>query len=402
MVRDAHHHIHVPTPGDHYSRKTGSAVMTLIYEFTRQHLRTGGRSQIVVGHNTRHDYEAGEHLVVHFGPHPTKTQKIADVGLARLGFRRPYINRTYAPAVNAIDPEFDGAVFIQNTPGPACQFKERLRKAQICINAHNELFNTYDAREMRRTVSAVDRIIFNCHFLANQFLERMPDVSEKVRVVHNGVDTERFIPRPDLVSEDEVTILFVARMVPTKGAHLLIKASLKLQNHGKRFRLRIVGSSGFSGTEPLSSYERYLRKLAAPLGDRIEFLPSTDRLQILPIYQSASIFCAPSNYNEPCTLTVPEAMACGVPVVASRRGGIAEIGKDAIFYFEPPDVDELADILSGLIDSAQERNLWGRRARSRAEELDWAILYRHQREALADEPKEETTVSAGVSEPMSD
>ena len=396
-VDDASHHIHVATPGDHYSGITGSAVMTLIYEFTRQHLRAGGRSQIVVGHNTRHDYEAGEHLVVNFGPYPTKIQKILDVGLARLGHERTYINDAYAPAVSAIDPDFAGSLFIQNTPGPARLFKRRLPKAQICINAHNELFNTYSDRELERTIGAVDRIIFNCHFLARQLLERLPSAADRVRVVHNGLDTERFIPRPELASPDEVTILFVARMVPSKGADLLIKAALKLRTRGKRFRLRIVGSRGFASTEPLSPYEKSLRKLAAPLEGQIEFIPSTDRQQILPIYQSASIFCAPSNYNEPCTLTVPESMACGVPVVASRRGGITEIGRDAILYFEPPDSDELADILSGLIDSEEERLAWGRRARRRAEEFDWSILYQHQRDALLDGDYEDSAAAGCAS-----
>jgi glycosyltransferase involved in cell wall biosynthesis len=395
MSQVLNHHIYIPTPGDHYSAITGSAIMTLIYEFTRKHIQAGGRSQIVVGRNTQHDYPAGEHVLVDFGPLPSRARKIADVAMGWLGLPRSFINGSYAPAVRAIDPAFQGTVFIQNTPGPAAQFKKHSPQAHVCINVHNELFNTYGAGELRRTVAATDLIICNCHFLADQLLERMREGREKVRVVHNGVDTERFVPRPELVSREEVSILFVARMVPAKGAHLLIKAAAKLHAGGKRFKLRIVGNQGFSPHDPLSPYEVQLRQTAAPMGDAVEFLPFMDRHKILPVYQAASIFCAPSNYNEPCTLTVPESMACGRPVIASRRGGIPEIGKDAILYFDPPDTDELADRLADLIDSESLREEWGRRARARAQEVDWTVQYQAQRQALGGNRIESTKVHAG-------
>ncbi len=389
-------HIYVPTPGDHYSAFTGSAIMTLIYEFTRKHIEAGGRSRIIVGRNTRHDYPAGEQVLVDFGPGPDKLRKVADVALGWLDQPRYYINRSYAPAAQAVSPDFEGILFIQNTPGPVRMFRERSPKALVCINVHNELFNTYGARELRRTTAATDLLICNCHFLANLLLERMEQDQEKVRVVHNGVDTERFVPRPELVSREEVSILFVARMVPTKGADLLIQAAAKLHAGGKRFKLRIVGNQGFNANDPLSPYEVKLRQMAAPMGDAVEFLPFMDRHKILPVYQSASIFCAPSNYNEPCTLTVPESMACGRPVVASDRGGIPEIGKDAILYFNPPDTDELADRLADLIDSESLREEYGRRARARAQELDWSIQYQAQREALGAEPLEHSQVLASL------
>jgi glycosyltransferase involved in cell wall biosynthesis len=262
------------------------------------------------------------------------------------------------------------------------QFKKRAPKARVCVNVHNALFRTYGSGEIHRTVDAADLIIFNCHFLANQFLPRLRHGHEKIRVVHNGVDTGRFVPRPELTPKEEVVILFVARMVPEKGADLLIQAACKVHAMGRRFKLRIVGSTGFSANGPLSPFEIELRKMAAPLGQSVEFLPFIDRHRILSVYQSASIFCGPSNYDEPCTLAIPEAMACGVPAIASRRGGIPEIGKEDILYFNPPDTDEFAERLAYLIDDADARAEWGRRARARAEAMDWGVQYRAQCEAL--------------------
>lgn len=384
MTAANNHHIYIPIPGDHYTPMNGSAVMTLVYEFSRKHEEAGGRAQIILGRNTKHDYPHGECLLVDFGHLPTRNEKIADVALGWLGMQRPFINRTYAPALQVIDPKFDGTILIQNTPGPTRQFKKHSPKARVCVNVHNALFDTYGSGELHRTVDAADLIIFNCDFLTNQFLTRIKYGSEKIRIVHNGVDTKRFVPRPELTPKEEVIILFVARMVPQKGADLLIRAACKIHDKHRRFKLRIVGSHGFSEHGPLSPFEVELRKMATPLGNDVEFLPFMDRHRILPVYQSASIFCGPSNYDEPCTLAIPEAMACGVPVVASNRGGIPEIGKDAILYFNTPDTNELADKLAYLIDNATAREEWGRRARAQAERMDWAMQYRAQCKALED------------------
>jgi len=377
------HYIHVPIPGDHYSALSGSAVMTVIYEFTRKHVEAGGRAQIILGRDTMYDYPAGEYLFVDFGGLPSRKQKMADVALARLGFPRPFINQAYLPAVKAVDRNFSGTLFIQNTPAPTQQFKRRCPKARICINLYNSLFDTYDSRELHRTIDAADMVMPNCEFLANELRSRLKHGSEKIRTVYNGVDTKRFVPRPELMPQDEVVILFVARMIPNKGADLLIEAARKIQSKKRRFKLRIVGSDGFNANTPLTPFEVELRKMAAPLGESVEFLPFMDRHHILPVYQSASIFCAPSNWDEPCTLTIPEAMSCGIPIVTSRRGGIPEIGKDAVLYFDTPNTDQLADQLAYLIDDEKARVEWGRRSRARAEEIDWAVQYRVQREVLA-------------------
>jgi glycosyltransferase involved in cell wall biosynthesis len=225
-------------------------------------------------------------------------------------------------------------------------------------------------------VDAADLVLFNCDFLANEIRARLKRGHEKLRVVHNGVDTKRFVPRSDLAPKDEVVILFVARMVPTKGADLLIRAARKIHGKTRRFKLRIVGRETFDVNFPLSPFELEVRKLAEPLGDCVEFIPFLDRHKILPVYQSASIFCAPSNYDEPCTLALPEAMSCGVASIASRRGGIPEVGRDAIHYFDPPEIDELAEHLAYLIEDEEARIEWGRRARAQAEAMDWAIQYR--------------------------
>lgn len=373
----------MPMPGDHYSFCTGSAVMTLVYEFSRKHAEQGGNTTVIVGRGTRHDYPIGQCNEVEFKGFPSKWQRAFDIVLGATGFERRYINQFYAPATSVISPESSGYIFLQNAPAPVKMFKAHAPNAKTVLHVHNSLFTTYSSREIADAISASDIVVCNCEFLADEIIGRLKHVRQpNIQVVYNGVDSKRFIPKPSLVDPETVSILFVARMVPEKGADLLIKAGLKIHGGKRRFKLRIVGNHGFSSDAPLSPYENNLRRLAAPMGDTVEFLPFVDRHKILPIYQSASVFCAPSNWNEPCTLTIPEAMACGSPTIASRRGGIPEMAGDAALYFDAPNIDQLAELLAYLIDDEKARQEWGARARIRAEQCDWSHRYASLRKAI--------------------
>ena len=375
--------LQIPTPGDHYSFSTGSAVMTLVYEFSRKHADCGGETTVVVARGTRHDYSVGKCAEIDFDGFPSKKERLLDFVFGGVGFERRFINRFYAPAAGAIERDFDGYIFLQNAPAPVRMFKRHAPNAKVVLHVHNSLFETYSRREIANTISAADVIVCNCEFLANEIVGRLNGVqSPKIKVVYNGVDTKRFIPNPGLVDRNIVNILFVARMVPEKGADLLIKACLKIYGGRRKFRLQIVGNRGFSAGGPLSPFEIKLRKLAAPMGESVEFLPFVDRNKILPIYQSASIFCAPSNWDEPCTLTIPEAMACGTPTIASHRGGIPEMAGDAALYFDAPNVDQLAELLAYLIDDEKARLDWSVKSRIRAEECDWSHRYESLRKAV--------------------
>jgi glycosyltransferase involved in cell wall biosynthesis len=380
-ARLARRHVHVPTPGDHYSPATGSATMSLIHEIAVRHAAAGGETQIIVGKNTRHDYAAGQCVEVNFHRTIDKGQKFFDALMARGGFSRRIENEIYRPALGAIEPGFDGVIFLHNCPGVVAAFKERFPSARICLYAVNALFRTYSLAEVRRVIAAVDRMICCSRFIANDVRERLGVVSEKIVVVHNGVNVENFRPAampasaPMPATEDQPPrILFMGRVIPDKGPDLLIQAALKLHEQKKHFKLRIVGSAGYRAGNALTPYERQLRSLARPIADRVEFQASVDRGQLLREYQEAAIFCAPVRWDDPFPLTVLEAMACGVPTVAGRRGGIPEIG-DSILYFKPRDVEQLAGQIARLLDDSQFRARCAARCRSRAEDFSWDLQY---------------------------
>jgi glycosyltransferase involved in cell wall biosynthesis len=375
--------VHVPWPDDNYSPSTGSAIVTIIYEMSRVHAEHGGTTKVVVTRGKRHDYPVGEIVAVDPTGIPSRWKKAVDVGLGRLALPRLFGGRAYGPACSAIERNFDGLIFVHNNPVAISRFKHSHPKARVCLWANNELFRTYTPRETRRVVRDADRVICCSRYIANDLEARLGTSSEKIRVVHNGADLRRFRPDACRRVDTPPVVLFIGRVTPIKGPDLLIKAALKIFRADRPFELRIVGSSGFSASDPLTQYECILRDLAKPMGSAVVFKPFVDRAAVVEEYQAASIFCAPSNWNEPVSLTVPEALASGLPTIAARRGGIPEVGGNAVQYFDPPDVDQLAVLLDGLLNDPENRRQWGDRAIKQASRLSWEKQYAALLTALA-------------------
>ncbi len=144
---------------------------------------------------------------------------------------------------------------------------------------------------MARLAHWYDLVLAVSEFTASGINRRIGH--EWVKVLRNGVDTETF--QPDQEAGPGVpTILYVGNMVPHKGAHHLLRAAARLAELGMDFRVRIVGSWGLSQWDDLTPYELQLRELARLLGERVTFLPFTDREDLPQVFREATIFCMPA------------------------------------------------------------------------------------------------------------
>lgn len=366
--------IHLATPGDRYAPSHGSAISTVIYEISRCHEAAGGETTVFLQHSNARRYPVGNCRSVSL-PVFGRLQKLQDAVFGRLGRVRQYTELTYRASLAAIPADFCGAIFVHNAPGAICGVKRRHPRATVCLWAHNRLFTRYGQTETERIVSTADRILCCSQFIADDLAARIRTCRERIRIVTGGVDSDCF--RPDLTGNlDGVpTILFIGRVAPEKGPDLLIHAAIQLMKSKRNFRLRIVGSHGLSPADTLTPFETSLRRLTAPLGEAVEFRPFVDRSEVVAAYQSASILCVPSKWEEPFSLAVLEGMACGLPVIASERGGIREAGGDAALYIDPRDTRRLAACLAGLLEDPTLRAEWGARARARAVHMTWERSY---------------------------
>jgi spore coat protein SA len=174
------------------------------------------------------------------------------------------------------------------------------------------------------------------------------------------VNTERFrvdpLGRRRLRAQfeigDQFVVLAVAHLIPEKGIEVLLKALSKVPEEVHAW---IVGA----GPEA----DR-LKQVANGLTGRVRLFGLQS--DVLPYMQAADCLVCPSVWAEAFGLVNIEAMACELPVVASRVGGIPEIvesGRNGMLV-EPGDVSQLAAALTHLVEHTELRRQMGRQARS--------------------------------------
>ena len=181
----------------------------------------------------------------------------------------------------------------------------------------------------------------------------------RLTLVRNGVDLARFQPAEHDHREPPV-LLYVGLLTPRKGVLDLFAASRRLRERGVDHELWLAGGTPDEG----SAAEREVREHAP---DGVRWLGSRPPEEMPGVYRQADVFCLPS-WWEGTPLTVLEAMASGLPVVATRVGDVADLlGDDAGTLVAPRDVDGLTSALAPLLTDAGRRAQVGAAARARAE-----------------------------------
>lgn len=182
----------------------------------------------------------------------------------------------------------------------------------------------------RRLVHAVDRIVAATEHERRLLTQIYRAPAQRVSVIPLGVDLERFAPRPQAearaalgIDPEERMILAIGRIEPLKGLDILIRALAQLSDR-RHVVLSIIG-----GDDRTVADVARLRQLAAELGvaDAVRFLGSRPH-EVLPAYYNAADVVAVPSFYESFGLVAVEAMASGVPVVASRVGGLASTVAD--------------------------------------------------------------------------
>lgn len=194
---------------------------------------------------------------------------------------------------------------------------------------------------------------------------------DKVAVVPNGIDLPAAEPdaavpsRTDFAAPDERLLFHIGRLVPEKGAGVLLETVPHLL---KRHNLRVV----IAGSGP---YRPELQQRAAALGvaDRVRFAGYIPDSVARALYSHADVAVVPSTY-EPFGIVALEAMAAGAPLVASDVGGLADIvihernGLKAL----PGHVNSLAEQIDRMLnDPALARRLAGEALREVRERYSW-------------------------------
>ena len=186
-----------------------------------------------------------------------------------------------------------------------------------------------------------------------QHLHKVP--ANRIRLVYNGVDTRRFSPENQVVHrenirrqmgirKDETLALFVGHDFRRKGLATATRAVARLAQAGAPIRLAVVG-----GKRPQGGRESAKPPRADGPVTFVGFVYDP-----VPYYAAADVFVLPSFYD-PCSLSVLEAAACGLPSITTYVNGAGELlhhGEDGLLLSNPADDQELASQLRTLLDPA--------------------------------------------------
>lgn len=209
----------------------------------------------------------------------------------------------------------------------------------------------------RFTLNAADRIL--CYTETDEKRLRNFGVSTPVSLIHNGVDCEQFAPVEETVTPPE--ILFVGRLMETKGVRKLIEAFATLETDA---RLRIVGEG------PLrEELEERVRTL--DLENEIAFTGRIPNDELPNVYAKSAVFALPSS-REGLPRTLLEALACGTPVVTSDLSQLEPVVDGCGLTVQLDSTENLATAIDTMLADDARRQSMGERGRQRVEtEYSW-------------------------------
>ena len=164
----------------------------------------------------------------------------------------------------------------------------------------------------------------------------------------------------------DVVILFAGRVNRNKGALETLRAFDRARIPGARL---VIAGGNYYGTDVRSDYERLLRRVAAPLGDRVIFTGHVAYDRMPAVYAMADLCCMPSVWDEPAGLTMIEAMSAGRALITTRSGGIPEYVDHtcAVLLDRGPGlVGKLARAMTDLAANAARRDAMGKSGRRTA------------------------------------
>ena len=277
----------------------------------------------------------------------------AEAGLMWSRCRRLDVRHIHAHHANVAS---DVALLATRLGGPGWTWS-------FTLHGPTELF---DAREHRLAPKAEHATFVACitDYARSQLMGMVgTEHWRKLRVVHCGVDLGAYplVDRSGRTRASEV--LTVGRLVPVKGQALLIEAVAELARRDLAVRLTVVGDG---------PQLEELRELASRLGvsAQVDFDGAVGQDEMPGYYARADVF-AMASFAEGLPVVLMEAMATGMPVVASRITGVPELVEPGVngLLVTPARAGELADALEALLRApAEERVAMGLEGRRAVEE----------------------------------
>lgn len=269
---------------------------------------------------------------------------------------------------------------------------------KIILHMQCEWLTQLDRVMIERRLGQTDLIVGCSEYITEKIRLRFPKLADLCHTIYNGVDINYFVINNSSLTEksrEDRRLLFVGRVSPEKGIHVLLEAFLKVAEHYPHIWLDIVGPKrqlpleylvGLSDDDKVAELERFYRgrnrqfyfsylekQIPARLANNVIFTGHVPHSDVINYYRNANLLINPS-LSEAFGMSLVEAMAFEVPVICTRVGGMVEIveeGKTG-FLIDRDDASALAEKVLLLLTDNDLRTKMGKAARQRAmETFSW-------------------------------
>ena len=207
-----------------------------------------------------------------------------------------------------------------------------------------------------------DKIIAVSNFVKKEIVNETYIPEERVQVIYNGVDSLMFDNEYIKRENDAVNILYVGRVIKSKGVDIILESLSKIGD--MRFYLNVVGDGNF-----MDNAQKLSNKLG--ISQKVKFHKKLGQVEIIKLLYASDIFVMPTRRIEGFPMTLVEAMFSGIPIVATKIGGVSEAvwDEETGFLVDTPDVLDFLGKLEVLINDKKLREEFGRNAINRARNL---------------------------------
>ncbi|GAB6931947.1 hypothetical protein JCM14719A_03000 [Calditerricola satsumensis] len=262
-------------------------------------------------------------------------------------------------------------IHVLNRPRAVLSYKKAAPDSRFVVSLHNEMFSPAKLPIAlgRAVIEAVSAIATVSDYIGRTVLAWYPAARDKLRTVYSGVDLKQFVPawkpeaapiRDALRKRYGVTgkkvILYIGRLSFKKGPHVLIEAMRHVLPRHPDAALVIVGGKWFSD-DGVNRYIRLLHRLAAPYGDRIVFTKFVPPKEIPHHFLLGDVFVCSSQWQEPLARVHYEAMAAGIPLITTKRGGNPEVvthGENGLLVEDYANPRAFAEAIDYLLSHPKE------------------------------------------------
>jgi len=272
-------------------------------------------------------------------------------------------------------------------------------KSKIVLQMHCEWLSQLDRSLIEKRLRQVDLVVGCSEYITEKIRQRFPQFASRCKTITSGVDVNQFASKSNHREKNmdrPKRLLFVGRISPEKGVHVLLEAFQQVVKSYPNVELELVGgqqaapyefivlvdddykvsglASFYNGRSKRGNYIPYLKEhTPSNLAAKVIFSGPISQSDLVNHYCNADVLINPS-LSEAFGLSLIEAMACKVPVIGTRIGGMLETVEDGRtgILVERDDPSELSRAILDLLADEDLRKSMGEAGRQRAvEHFSW-------------------------------